>query len=148
MFTKAEATRSLIQEFNDLFSTHKFQEAARFAAPGATWWMSGLKENNPMAGLHTFEEHFKHVESIPKTVIDWDTVEVDIVELVVDADGEKAVVEVAVKIREDDGEYRYKNNAVLIIEVKEGKIQVVKEYVDFAPFTKYIKEKEEKRGKA
>ncbi|KAF9534032.1 hypothetical protein CPB83DRAFT_844990 [Crepidotus variabilis] len=144
MSSQATATKSLIQEFNNLFATKKFHESARLAAPGATWWMSGLKENNPMAGLHTFEERLKQIESVPKSVMNWDNFEVDILELVVDETGEKAVVEAAVQIKEEDGEYRYKNQVIFLIEVKEGKIQRVKEYLDYAPIAKYIKEKEAK----
>ncbi|KAF9534033.1 hypothetical protein CPB83DRAFT_902702 [Crepidotus variabilis] len=141
MSTKAAATESLVREFSTLLSAHKLPEVASFAAPGATWWLAGLTESNPMAGLHTFEEHIKQVEGIPKSVMNWDRLESDIVELIVDEKGEKAVVEFAIKLREEDGEYRYKNQAVMIIEVEEGKIKKVKEFIDFAPFTKYIQDK-------
>ncbi|KAF9534034.1 hypothetical protein CPB83DRAFT_902703 [Crepidotus variabilis] len=140
------ATESLVRKFITLFGSHKFLDTLPLAAPTATWRISGIKEQNVAAGLKLFKEHIQGMLDVPKEILNWERLEIDVVDLLVDHKGEKAVLEVVAKIKDDDGVYRYTNDAAFIFEVKEGKIQSIREYMDFAPVAKYITEKREREG--
>ena len=128
MSNSAANTEALIREFVKLSNEHKYEEILSLANPGATWWNAGLKEQNAFAGDKPFEQRIKGIAAVPegKKLV---TKSVD---LIVDHNRDKAVVEVEVASE-------IKNDIAIIFHIKGGKIDKVREYLDFYPILKALK---------
>lgn len=135
--SKAADTEALVRKWATLFSESKFEELIPLGAPKATWWNSGLKEQNPMAGTVDYEQRIRGVMASPLA----SSLKVEVVNVVVDASGEKAVVEIVAKTPADSP-VAYSNDIVVIFSVKEGKVEWAREYMDFYPVQKFMKEME------
>lgn len=130
MPNSAANTEALVEKYLLLLNEQKFLEILDFAHPGATWWNSGLKEQNPYAGTTSFEER---VRGIP-TGLAGLKLKVKKVDLVVDAKGDKAVLETVSEVE------TFTNEQIIVISLRDGKIQEVREYQDFYPVQKAMKE--------
>ncbi|KAF9534030.1 hypothetical protein CPB83DRAFT_844988 [Crepidotus variabilis] len=139
----AATTEALVLKLIAILNEHKFLDALSLATPSATWWNSGVKEQNPLAGTRSSEERMKAILAIPDVR---DGIVIEVISIVVDEKGEKAAMEVLAKIKESDGSYQYRNEIFMAFEVKEGKIDSVREFMDYYPVEKYLKGKNAPAG--
>ncbi len=121
----AEANKKLVLGFFENFSSGKFDEALAMMADNATWWVAGKPDKFPLAGTKSKTQFAELVKGIgaampkglritPKGV----TAEGDRVALEAESYGELANGKV------------YNNLYHFLIEVRDGKIQAVREYLD------------------
>ncbi|MCS6924885.1 MAG: nuclear transport factor 2 family protein [Candidatus Binatia bacterium] len=121
----AEANKKLVLDFFENFSAGKFDDALAMMAENATWWVAGKPDKFPLAGTKSKAQFAELVKGIgaampkglkitPKGI----TAEGDRVALEAESYGELANGKV------------YNNLYHFLIEVRDGKIQAVREYLD------------------
>lgn len=130
MSNSSANAETLVQKYLSLLNEQKFLDILDLAHPGATWWNSGLKEQNPYAGTKSFEDRVKGIPAALGT----HKLVVKKVDLIVDAKGDKAVLETLSEVE------TYSSQQIMVICFKDGKIQEVREYHDFYPAQKAMKE--------
>ncbi|KAF8153109.1 hypothetical protein B0H34DRAFT_800360 [Crassisporium funariophilum] len=103
----------------------RFDDLAALGAPGATWWMAGLKEKVPAAGLLPFAERvegarefFSGITNVSFTLVG------------VTTEGNTAVLEGVSRGEGADGR-KYVNDLLVKFVVKDGRIESVREYADW-----------------
>lgn len=120
-----EANKKLVLSFFENFSAGKADAFLAQIADTATWWVAGKPESFPLAGTKTkaqFAELIqgmgamlpKGVRFTPKTLT---------------AEGDRVAVEAESYGETVNGKI-YNNLYHFLIEVRDGKIQAVKEYMD------------------
>lgn len=127
-----EVTREIAQKWIDYVKENHYEKTDALAAPDATWWVDGLKEKIPIAGDMSYVDRRKQTGELNAKA---DVSTTDVVSLT--ADGEVAVLEVYRTLK-GPGEKSYENYAIVKLVVKDGKIQEVREYIDFFALYKYL----------
>ena len=120
-----EANKKLVLSFFEKFSAGKAEAFLAQMADTATWWVAGQPDSFPLAGTKTkaqFAELFKGIgATFPKGL--------RVTPRALTAEGERVAVE-AESYGETASGKIYNNHYHFLIEVREGKIQAVKEYTD------------------
>ena len=120
-----EANKNLVLGFFEDFSASKAEAALARMADNATWWVAGRPEQFPLAGTKTkaqFTELLKGIGSaMPKGL--------KITPKGITAEGDRVALEAESYGEHANGKV-YNNLYHFLIEVREGKIQAVREYLD------------------
>ncbi|KAF8153127.1 hypothetical protein B0H34DRAFT_722342 [Crassisporium funariophilum] len=127
-----EETRRVAIQVAACIDEGRFADLAAFAAPGATWWFAGLKEKIPTAGAIPFEERLKELGGIFHDIKTFSFNTHDIT-----VEGNTAVIEGAPR-GETHGGKVYENNAMIKLVIKDGKVETLREYVDFFAVFKFM----------
>ena len=127
----AEESRRVVLHWIECAVEGRFDELMALGAPDATWWISGLKETSPLTGTYPYAERAKHLKEMLKEAISFTFA---IIGITTEAD--TVVVEGIPRVEAQDGRI-YVNDAMVKFVVKDGKIQSIREYVDFIPFLKF-----------
>lgn len=127
------ATRKIAQEWFGYVQNNHYEKLDALAAPNANWWVSGLKEKIPVAGDLPYIQRRKATQDL-NTGANKSTTE--LVGLTVEDN--VAVLEVF-RTLDGPGDQHYKTNAIVKLIVDyDGKIQEVREYLDFFSLYKYL----------
>ena len=127
----AEESRSVILQWIGYLVNGRLDDFMALGAEGATWWASGLKETSPLTGTYPYAERGKQFKGVLKDAISF-TFEVR----GITTEGNTVVVEAAPRIVAQDGRI-YENDVMMKFVVKDGKIQSVREYIDFVAILKF-----------
>ncbi|KAF9045468.1 hypothetical protein BJ165DRAFT_1528334 [Panaeolus papilionaceus] len=95
-------------------------------APDATWFLSGLTSKVSMAGTASYLSRFDSFAEFRKQFSTFDVSIRDVV-----AEGNKVVLEVETNGTSAAHDRVYKNTGIVKLEVEDGKIKEVREYLDF-----------------
>lgn len=121
----AEDNKKLVLSFFENMSAGKADAALALMAGNATWWVAGKPDKFPLAGTKTkaqFTELFKGIGAVmPKGL--------RITPKGVTAEGDRVAVEAESYGELANGKV-YNNLYHFLIEVRDGKIQAVREYLD------------------
>ncbi|KAJ3502617.1 hypothetical protein NLJ89_g8808 [Agrocybe chaxingu] len=129
----AEQTRSVIQQWASALNTVDNAKLAGLAAPDATHWIAGLKEKIPYAGTVPYAERLTQMSTMFGQM---KKIEVTVIEITVE--GNTGILEIEAHGEGPSAGQIYDNNAILKFVVKDGKIQSLREYVDFFTVFKYL----------
>jgi ketosteroid isomerase-like protein len=128
----AEESRRVVLQWIEYLNEGRLDDIMALGAEGATWWVSGQKEISPLTGTYPYAEREKQFKGILKDAISF-TFEVR----GVTTEGDTVVVEGAPRAETQDGRI-YENDIMMKFVVKDGKIQSVREYVDFFAILKFM----------
>ncbi|CAA7266150.1 unnamed protein product [Cyclocybe aegerita] len=129
----SEQTRSVIQQWASAVNTVDGAKLAALAAPDAIHWIAGLKEKIPYAGSVPYAERLTKMSTMFGQM---KNVQVTVIGITVE--GNTGVLELEIHGEGPDAGQVYDNNAILKFVVKDGKIQSLREYVDFFALFKYL----------
>ncbi|PPQ92223.1 hypothetical protein CVT25_008997 [Psilocybe cyanescens] len=127
-----EATRKIAQEWIGYVQDNHYEKLDAFAAPDANWWVAGLKENIPVAGDMPYTQRRKATQDLASGGEKSTT---NLVGLTVEDN--VAVLEVF-RTLDGPGNKHYETYAIVKLMVVNGKIQEVREYIDFFSLYKYL----------
>jgi ketosteroid isomerase-like protein len=121
----AEENKKIVLSFFENFSAGKADAALAQMADNATWWVAGQPDKFPLAGTKTkaqFAELLKGIgAAMPKGL--------RITPKGITAEGDRVAVEAESYGEHANGKI-YNNQYHFLIEVRGGKIQAVREYLD------------------
>ena len=128
----AEESRRIALQWVECLIKNSLDDLMALGAPDATWWISGLKETSPYAGTYPYSERgeqmkeiFKEKKSSTFTIRGITT------------EGDTVVIEGSPRFEVQDGRI-YENDVVLKFVIKDGKIQSLREYLDFFAVLKFM----------
>lgn len=127
-----DVTRQIAQQWIDFVKDNHYEKTDALASHDANWWVAGLKEKIPVAGDMPYIQRRQITAELNAKA---DVSTTDIAGFTVD--GEVAVLEVYRTLK-GPGDKHYENYAIVKLVVREGKIQEVREYVDFFALYKYL----------
>lgn len=124
--SQTDENKKLVLKFMELFSANDLENGLAMMSDDATWWVGGKKEMFPLAGKMTKTEFRALLDNmfgllpeglklIPKSLI---------------AEGDKVAVECKSYGPSTRGGRVYENEYHFLFEVRDGKIQAVREYLD------------------
>jgi uncharacterized protein len=120
-----EANKQIVLSFFEHFSAGKVDAALALMADTATWWVAGHPEKFALAGTKTKAQFAELVQGIgaamPKGL--------RVTPKGITAEGERVAVE-AESYGETASGKIYNNLYHFLVEVRDGKIQAVREYLD------------------
>jgi len=128
----AEENRRIALQWIGYLTESRYDELFALGAPDATWWLSGLKETSPFAGTYPYAEREKHMREVFKEKKSSKFTMRDIT-----TEGDTVIIEGSPKVEVPDGRV-YENDVVLKFVFKEGKIQSLREYLDFLAILKFM----------
>ena len=127
----AEESRRIALQWLDCLIEGRYDDLLALAAPDATWWISGLKEISPYTGTHPYadreqqmKEIFKEKKSFHFTIRGITT------------EGDTVVLEGSPRVEVQDGRI-YENDVMLKFNIRDGKIQSLREYLDLFAILKF-----------
>ena len=120
-----DENKKLVVSFMEMFSASNFEGGMALLADTATWWVGGMPDKFQMAGTKSKAEFMEMLTSMlgllpgglklfPKSLV---------------AEGDKVAVETESYAETTTGR-TYKNQYHFLFEVRDGKIQAVREYLD------------------
>lgn len=127
----AEESRRVVLQWIKCLVEGRLDDIMKLGAEGATWWVSGQKETSPLTGTYPYAEREKHFKGMLKDAISF-TFEVR----GITTEGDTVVVEGAPRAEAQDGRI-YENDVMMKFVVKDGKIQSLREYIDFLAVLKF-----------
>ena len=128
----AEDSRRVVLQWVECLNEGRHDDLMALGAPDATWWVSGLKETSPFIGTYPYAEREEHLKGMLK-----DAISFKITIRGITTEGDTVVVEGAPRGEAKDGRI-YVNDVMIKFVIKDGKIQSLREYVDFLPVLKFI----------
>ncbi|KAH9474677.1 UPF0523 protein B [Psilocybe cubensis] len=129
----SEITRQVAQEWFGYVQNHHYEKLDALATPTANWWVGGSKDKIPVAGDMPYPQRRQSTQQLNEGA---DKSSTELVGLTVD--GSVAVLEVH-RTLDGPGEKHYDTYAIVkLILNEEGKIQEVREYLDFFALFKYL----------
>ncbi|KAJ3495444.1 hypothetical protein NLJ89_g10621 [Agrocybe chaxingu] len=117
MSVSTEVVRSVIQQFADAVSARNFTALANLGAPGANYFVAGFQEKIPLAGDAPYTGRVEQMQPIFGGM---DTFTFKVLGITVE--GETGVLE-GEPIGEGPDGKSYRNNGLIKMVVKDGKIQ-------------------------
>jgi len=120
----AEANKAIILCFFDNFSLDKLDQALELMADDATWWMCGRPDRFIYGGLYSKAEFAEQIRSFLGVMAQFSFVPTGMT-----AEGERVAVEAKSHGETPEGKV-YKNLYNILFELREGRIQTVREYFD------------------
>ncbi|KAF8153118.1 hypothetical protein B0H34DRAFT_722307 [Crassisporium funariophilum] len=127
-----EETRRVATQVAACVDKGRFTDIAAFAAPGADMVVCRLEEKIPTAGAIPFEERPKELGEIFHDIKTFSFNTHDIT-----VEGNTAVIEGAPR-GETHGGKVYENNAMIKLVIKDGRVETLKEYVNFFAVFKFM----------
>ncbi|PPQ92212.1 hypothetical protein CVT25_008984 [Psilocybe cyanescens] len=127
-----EATRKIAQKWIGYVQDNHYEKLDALAAPNANWWVAGLKEKIPVAGDMPYTQRRKAAQDLASGAEKSTTTLVGLM-----ADHNVAVLEVF-RTLDGPGNRHYETYAIVKLTVVNGKIQEVREYLDFFSLYKYL----------
>ena len=131
----AEDRRRVVLQWIEYAIEGRFDDLMALGASDTTWWISGLKETTPYNGTYPCAERDKHLKELLKEAISF-----KFAIKVITTEGDSVVVEGAPRAEAQDGRI-YVNGVMIKCVVKDGKIQSMREYVDFFAVLKFMEPK-------
>ncbi|CAA7266141.1 unnamed protein product [Cyclocybe aegerita] len=132
MSASTEIVRSVIQQFANAVSARNFTALANLGAPEASYFVAGLQKKIPLAGDAPYTER---VEQMQPILGGMDTFTFKVLGITVE--GDTGVLE-GEPIGEGPDGKSYRNNGLIKMVVKDGRIQSVREYIDFVALYQYL----------
>ena len=123
--SSVEESCRVVSQWVESADEGRFDELMALGAPGATWWVSGLKETSPLTGTYPYAEREKHFKELLK-----DATSFTFTVKGISTEGDIVVVEGELSAESQDGGI-YVNDDLMKFVVKDGKIQSVREYINF-----------------
>ena len=117
-----EANKKVVTEFWEAFSAGKAEDALAMLAEDATWWIAG---NFPLSGTRTKQEFIELGEQLAPVAPNGFRV----TPTAFTAEGDRVAVEAESYGEMANGKI-YNNRYHFLIEVRDGKIHSVREYLD------------------
>jgi len=117
-----EANKKIVTEFWEAFSAGKAEDAMAMLADDATWWIAG---NFPLSGTRTKQEFIELGEQLAPAAPNGFRV----TPTAFTAEGDRVAVEAESYGEMANGKI-YNNRYHFLIEVRDGKIHSVREYLD------------------
>ena len=127
----AEDSRRVVLQWFECVNEGRLDDLMALAAPDATWWVSGQKETSPFTGTYPYAEREEHLKGLLKNAISF-----KITIRGITTEGDTVVVEGAPRGEGKDGRI-YVNDIMMKFVIKDGKIQSLREYVDFLAVLKF-----------
>ena len=127
----SENSRRVALQWVEYVNEGRLDDVMALGAPDATWWVSGLKETSPFTGTYLYAEREEHLKGLLKNAISF---KIEIRGIT--AEGDTVVVEGAPRGEAKDGRI-YVNDIMMKFVIKDGKIQSLREYVDFLAILKF-----------
>lgn len=127
----AEESRRVVLQWVKCLVEGRLDDIMALGAPGATWWVSGQKETSPLTGTYSYAEREKHFKGMLKDAISFKFEVRGIT-----TEGDTVVLEGAPRAETKDGRV-YENDVMIKFVIKDGKIQSLREYVDFLAVLKF-----------
>ncbi len=129
--TASESNRATVLTFCECLSRRDFGGMAALVTPDATWWVVGRPDYASYAGLHKVTDVLKILDAFIGTLdefafmVDGSIVEGDRVAIEATSSGTK-------------GTARYNNVYLMQYQLRDGKIQSVREFFDAYEITAYL----------
>ena len=120
-----ETNKKLVEAFFANFKRKDVQKALDMMTPDATWWIGGKPELFPLCGLKTKAQIGELLNSLVPTTLDG----LAIVPKSMVAEGNKVACE-AESLGVLGNGRTYNNEYHFLIEIRDGKIAAVREYLD------------------
>ena len=131
-------TRTVVQKYIRAQATRNFTELLALGAPGATFFFAGLTSQIPLAGTASYEERI--TQQLPPLLGSFGTFNIDTLGITVQ--GDTAVAEThdlgTGAAGTPQAGRTYDNLSLTKFVVKNGKIESVREYVDFFAVFNYL----------
>ena len=118
----AEENKKIVLGFFENFTAGKAEEALGAMADTATWWVAG---NFPLAGTKTKKEFTELLKGMGEAMPEG----LRLTPKGITAEGDRVAVEAESYGKHANGKI-YQNQYHFLIEVRDGKIQAVREYLD------------------
>ena len=128
----AEDSRRVALQWVECLNEGRLDDLMALGAPDATWWASGLKEMSPFTGTYPYAERKEHLKGLLK-----DAISFKIAIRGITTEGDTVVIEGAPRGEAKDGRI-YVNEIMIKFVIKDGKIQSLREYVDFLAVIKFM----------
>jgi ketosteroid isomerase-like protein len=96
-------------------------------ADDATWWIAGTPGSLPLSGIHRGKKGIYDLAALAATFFDPRTLTLSVQNTI--AEGDYVAVEWITRCKTSKGE-DYENSYSLVFEVRNGKIQSIREYLD------------------
>jgi len=133
-----EDTRAVVHKFIRNLAARDFTELLALGAPNATFFFAGLESKIPLAGTASYQERLG--QQLPPLFGTFATLTID--ELGITVEGETGVGEIHINGQGAAGTPQegktYDNHSLMKFVVKEGKIESIREYVDFFAIFDYL----------
>lgn len=117
-----EENKAIVLEFLGRFSAGRFEAALELLADEATWWIGG---NFPLSGTRSKAEMTELIKGVAANMPSGLT----LTPKGITAEGERVAVEVESYGKHNNGRV-YNNQYHFLFVVKDGKIYIVREYLD------------------
>jgi uncharacterized protein len=121
----SEANKAIVRRFWETFSAGRLDEALSLMSDDATWWIAGNPKKFALAGTKTKAEFRALVEELSKLAPGG----LHVTPKAFTAEGDRVAVEAVSHAELSNGRV-YANEYHFLIEVREGKIRSVREYLD------------------
>src|SRR5690606_11496503 len=118
------ANKKLVAEFMEVFSTGNVEAILGYLTPDATWWVAGTIDG--ISGTKTKEEFRQMLSGLSANT---ESGAIALKPLAWTAEGNRVAVETVSYSKMTNGRV-YNNLYHFVFEVRDGKIQSVKEYLD------------------
>ncbi len=118
----AEANKQLVTKFWEAFSAGKYEDALALMADDATWWVAG---DFPLSGLRSKSEFAELLAQVGPMAPNG----IQVTPKSFTAEGDRVAMEADSHAEISNGRV-YNNQYHFAIEVRDGKIQAVREYLD------------------
>ncbi|KAF8153119.1 hypothetical protein B0H34DRAFT_800366 [Crassisporium funariophilum] len=128
-----EESRRVAIEWYKCLEELRVDDLMALAAPGATWWVSGLKEVSKFTGVLPYADR----ADVIKELFGGGMKSFKFNLLGVVAEGDTVVLEGSPSGESKDGRI-YKNDFMVKLVVKDGKIHSVREYIDLFALFKFM----------
>ncbi|KAF8153126.1 hypothetical protein B0H34DRAFT_722339 [Crassisporium funariophilum] len=128
-----EESRRVAIEWYKCLEEFRVDDLIVLAAPGATWWVSGLKEISKFTGALPYAERALVIREL--FGVGMKSYKFNL--LSITAEGDTAVLEGSPSGESKDGRI-FTNDLMVKLVVKDGKIQSVKEYIDLFVLFKFM----------
>ena len=133
-----EDTRAVVRKFIRTLAARDFTELLTMGAPNATFFFAGLTSKIPMAGTASYQERLGH--QLPQLFANFATLTNE--ELGITVEGETGVAEIHIIGMGAAGTPQegktYDNHSLMKFVVKDGKIESIREYIDFFAIFDYL----------
>jgi ketosteroid isomerase-like protein len=131
--TKLESNRATVLLFCECLSRRDFAGMTALVTSDATWWVVGRPDYFALGGLHSMTNVLKVIEGFIGTFDEFSfNVDVSI------AEGDRVAIEASSSGRK--GTARYGNAYLIRCQLRDGKIQSVREFFDTYEITDFLKQ--------
>ena len=128
----AEESRRIALQWVECLVEDRLDDLMALGAPDATWWISGLKETSPLTGTYPYAEREKQMKDVFK-----DKKSSTFSIRGITTEGDTVVIEGSPRFEVQDGRV-YENDVVLKFVIKDGRVQSLREYIDFFAVLKFM----------